>query len=708
MCYSNVSLPLFLSQGLNCPVGYFKRSREEFAKGCDMIDLPCQEGHECFCKPCVKSHEVDVYEYIEGAEDKHLQDYFGEERLGCEKMEVCAHAQQTKTVHMRLFDNKHRIDPVVEVLVHSGDFSRVIPVTKIPGHSAYEFDLMERKIRAQVLEIFFNGEQIPESPIRIIVDALDCDAETQHDSHRTADSNGNCVCSDNTYEMLGACIESTYFFLIVFSGVLLAMFIFVFFYLRYKKNQNDSMWHVDVDELQFAEPPEVIGQGGFGVVILGDYRGTKVAVKRVLPPTEMRRGSSKRGSVKMPSSVMESTSAKRAIMVGSGGDEDVNVVKDSLSSDVEAQTAPTKSIKSSSVSWEASFFNGKNLRSNPLKMLASATLSVGDSNSLKMRRTSIAESSVFFVNRVLPEFLRFDEHTKQKREFVAEMRLLSRLRHPCITTVMGAVVSGSSDPMLVMEYMEYGSLSDVLSNDTVITGGEILLQIIRDIVQGLQFLHASKPPILHGDLKGKNILVDSRFRAKVADFGFSHIKQQTNKSVLKGTPFYMAPEYLRRQTEYTEKCDIYSLSMIVYEIYARHEPFEGQDPRKLLPQICHPRANKRPKVAEACPPRIEEMMKKCWASNPFFRPSAKDLDYLLTDLSARDAEPLNKNQNTFKDGMKRKPTSLYDVFPKHIADALNAGKKIEAESHVSNRGLPRTGREFYVLFLNKNPCPNCL
>ena len=121
--------------------------------------------------------------------------------------------------------------------------------------------------------------------------------------------------------------------------------------------------------------------------------------------------------------------------------------------------------------------------------------------------------------------------------------------------------------------------------------------------------------------------------------------------------------------------------MIVYEIYARKEPFEGQDPRKLLPKICHPKTNKRPEIPDACPPRFVEIMKQCWAANPVFRPAAKDLDHLLVALSPRDAEPLTKTHNTFKDGMKNKPTSLYDVFPKHIADSLNAGKKVEAESH---------------------------
>jgi guanylate cyclase len=189
-------------------------------------------------------------------------------------------------------------------------------------------------------------------------------------------------------------------------------------------------------------------------------------------------------------------------------------------------------------------------------------------------------------------------------EFVVEMRMLSRLRHPCITTVMGAVISPTVDPMLVMEFMEYGSLHDLLHNETMTPGGEIILQVIRDIVQGIQFLHASKPPILHGDLKAKNILVDSRFRAKVADFGFSHFKTSKQRNVLQGTPFYMAPEYLRRRSEYTTACDIYSLAMIFYEIYARAGPFEGEDPRKILPKVCHPRLNKRPPIPDSCPPKM--------------------------------------------------------------------------------------------------------
>ena len=76
-----------------------------------------------------------------------------------------------------------------------------------------------------------------------------------------------------------------------------------------------------------------------------------------------------------------------------------------------------------------------------------------------------------------------------------------------------------------MEYMDHGSLYDLLQNETVVLEGEQILPILKDISQGVRFLHSAKPQVLHGDLKGANILVDGRLRAKVADFGLSQKKR---------------------------------------------------------------------------------------------------------------------------------------------------------------------------------------
>ena len=101
-------------------------------------------------------------------------------------------------------------------------------------------------------------------------------------------------------------------------------------------------------------------------------------------------------------------------------------------------------------------------------------------------------------------------------------------------------------------------------------------------------------------------MIDSRFRAKVGDFGLS----QKQKHGLSGTPYWMAPEYLRGKTDFNPTCDIYSVGtrtrnnprpctlksrlsvltkcclfstgIIMYEIYSRNVPYEGENSRHVL------------------------------------------------------------------------------------------------------------------------------
>ncbi|KAG7344748.1 family 3 adenylate cyclase [Nitzschia inconspicua] len=669
--------PSNLYEGITCPEGFFRRSEIEFLNGCTHVGLSCDEvdTYDCFCRPCVRAFDVDVYEIKEGEKDSHLIEDYADKLPGCEKMSICGTVVQNQYITMRIHDNWMREDAIFEVIKHSAESRDVLDFRRIEGTYAYEFKVTSPSVQAQVIEILVNGKPIGQSPIRIMVVPNDCEDVYGAGSNREPDPD--------------------VFIFVGFS---------VFVYLGYKKQQNDQVWHINVEELHFNEPPEVIGQGGFGVVVLGEYRGTKVAVKRVLPPSKKSRGSSgtsvglhsgclHTGSVEIGKSInssleIDSKMAKKQQKKKDKKKEKNEEVKPEKevkfgenSIDIEEganKSRETYVLSSSKTDWESLLHMHQS--DNVLKLLESATASNHGSGTWGDGYSSHRS----LVSKVFPLWLQFDEHAKLKKDFIVEMRLLSRLRHPCITTVMGAVIAPTVDPMLVMEYMEYGSLYDLLHNETMSPGGDIILQIVRDITQGIQFLHASKPPILHGDLKAKNILVDCRFRAKVADFGFSHFKmsgKSKTAAVLQGTPFFMAPEYLRRKSEYTAACDIYSLGMIFYEIYARQAPFEGEDPKKVLPKVCSPRINKRPPIPDACPPRMTDIIKKCWSANSFFRPTAKDLDYALVEMSARDTEPLETFHNTFKEGMKCKATSLYDVFPKHIADALNAGKKVEAESH---------------------------
>lgn len=81
------------------------------------------------------------------------------------------------------------------------------------------------------------------------------------------------------------------------------------------------------------------------------------------------------------------------------------------------------------------------------------------------------------------------------------------------------------EPMLVMEYMRFGSLYDVLQDEFIRFKPEQILAILQDVAQGLRFLHSANPQVIHGDLKAQNVLIDSNFCAKVTDFGLSGKKQ---------------------------------------------------------------------------------------------------------------------------------------------------------------------------------------
>jgi len=147
---------------------------------------------------------------------------------------------------------------------------------------------------------------------------------------------------------------------------------------------------------------------------------------------------------------------------------------------------------------------------------------------------------------------------------------------------------------------------------------------------------------------------------------------------ISGTPYWMAPEYLRGEKEYDTACDMYSVGVILYEIYARKSPYDGQDYRQVIRGVCNRRVNKRPEIPEAAPPKFVEIMKKCWSPDAAYRPTAGNLDMALIEMSASDAEPIDEGT---RDQRKRTGDMLYELFPRHIANAIKNGEKVEPESH---------------------------
>ncbi|KAG8084459.1 hypothetical protein GUJ93_ZPchr0010g9428 [Zizania palustris] len=155
-------------------------------------------------------------------------------------------------------------------------------------------------------------------------------------------------------------------------------------------------------------------------------------------------------------------------------------------------------------------------------------------------------------------------------QFFNEVRLVSQVQHKNLVKLLGCSVEGP-ESLLVYEYLCNTSLDHYLFDAFKKTAldWERRLEIIHGTAEGLSYLHnASEIRIIHRDIKASNILLDERFRPKIADFGLARnfMEDQSHLSTgLAGTFGYMAPEYIVHG-QLTEKADIYSYGVLVLEI----------------------------------------------------------------------------------------------------------------------------------------------
>ncbi|CAN1297880.1 Serine/threonine-protein kinase CTR1 [Linum perenne] len=159
------------------------------------------------------------------------------------------------------------------------------------------------------------------------------------------------------------------------------------------------------------------------------------------------------------------------------------------------------------------------------------------------------------------------------KEFLAEVAIMKRLRHPNIVLFMGAVTQ-PPHLSIVTEYLSRGSLHKLLHKPDarLVLDERRRLSMAYDVAIGMNYLHQLRPPIVHRDLKSPNLLVDSTYT--VCDFGLSRPKANTylSSKTAAGTPEWMAPEVLRNESS-NEKSDVYSFGVILWELATLQQPW---------------------------------------------------------------------------------------------------------------------------------------
>ncbi|XP_041994279.1 serine/threonine-protein kinase EDR1-like isoform X1 [Salvia splendens] len=216
-------------------------------------------------------------------------------------------------------------------------------------------------------------------------------------------------------------------------------------------------------------------------------------------------------------------------------------------------------------------------------------------------------------------FLEQDPTAENIEDFCNEISILSRIRHPNVILFLGACTTPPR-LSLVTEFMEMGSLYYLIhaSGLKKKLSWQRRLKMLSDICRGLTSIHRMN--VVHRDLKSANCLVNKHWVVKICDFGLSRklITRPMKDSSSAGTPEWMAPELIRNEP-FTEKCDIFSLGVIMWELCTLKRPWEGIPSVQVVYAVGHDR-----QTLEIPEGPLGKLISDCWAE-PDERPSCQEI-----------------------------------------------------------------------------------
>lgn len=265
--------------------------------------------------------------------------------------------------------------------------------------------------------------------------------------------------------------------------------------------------------------------------------------------------------------------------------------------------------------------------------------------------------------KVLRTSLASDE--KIVARFSREARAASKILHPHALSVTDFGEDEKGTVFLVMEFLSGQTLKELIRNEGPMPLPRVV-EIMRQVGGALDEAHGQG--VVHRDLKSDNIMMlgtPGADYAKVLDFGIAKIKEPdgeydpglTSPDLVIGTPQYMSPEQCSQSPDIDARSDIYSLGVILYEMFVGHVPFTGESPTAImLKHLQHPAPSvldERPDL----PPSVAKVIQKAMEKRPENR--YKSIGELVEDLTiASGVEPATPSHPELKPAVPTVPPSV--------------------------------------------------
>jgi serine/threonine-protein kinase len=291
------------------------------------------------------------------------------------------------------------------------------------------------------------------------------------------------------------------------------------------------------------------------------------------------------------------------------------------------------------------------------------------------------------IKAIKDEILAQDEKGDYVKRFQREARAAGGLSHPNIITIFDV-----GENYFVMEYLEGKNLLAILAERGPLSLEETL-EIVSPVAGALAYAHSKG--VYHRDIKPANIMVFPDNRPVITDFGLAHLEStvMTTAGQFLGSPSYMSPEQIIGE-EITPRADLFSLSVVTYEMLTGQKPFPGENITTVVYRVVHSAPIPPHQVNPALPEEYEDIFAVALAKKPEDRFAS--FSELVSALNLKEFDRLSLPKKKVESMADSTVVSLVpddapgDGFEQETL-ALSA-RRVESESSATSRKRTEGGK----------------